>query len=156
VQSLSFKLLLTLTLATLTASCKTPGTASGLKGEGDVADGLNANASDAKERTKWAYRMGLRLASDATVESVQPARFGQAVGIAPGDVVIGLNGRPVRSADNFEQVAKTFVGLGAEAAKWNGVWIVKVRRGYKEFDMQAQKGFDCDPYLLVGCGPLNE
>lgn len=153
----SLKLLLVTAMSLSLTQCKTPGTASAVKGDGDVSDGLNTNAGNAKERTKWAYRMGIVFADDgSTVDSVMPAHFAQSVGVAKGDVVIALNGQAVSSAETFEQVAKTYTGLGNQAAQWNGVWVVKVRRGSKEFDMQAQKNFDCDPYMLVGCGPLND
>lgn len=151
----SGKVLLAIGFVLALTQCKTPGT-SVTKGEGDVQDGLNINQGDAQARTRWAFRMGIRFADDATVAAVVPAQFAQSVGIAPGDIVLALNGQTVRNEANFEQIAQTFVGLGKAAPKWDGVWVVKIRRGAKEFDMQAHKTYDCDPYVLVGCGPLNE
>jgi len=150
------KALLILGFAVFATQCKTPG-GSSVKADGDVEDGLNRNAGNAKERVKWATRMGIVFAGgDSTVEAVAPAHLAQSIGITKGDVVLALNGQAVSSAESFEQVAKKYVGLGNEASQWDGVWVVKIRRGEKEFDMHAADTFDCDPYVLVGCGPLNE
>ena len=154
----AFKSSLMAALAILTAHCKTANSSSGLRDQGDVSDGMQVQAGDMAKRALWAVRMGMELTDGdggAAIASVEPARFAAVIGLSQGDVISALNGKAVTGAADFESKAKAFTGYGPDAAGWSGNWTFKVRRGGREIDVQPPKGYDCDPYILVGCGPLN-
>lgn len=141
----------------LSTACKSTGAAS-LKDADDLSDGMTSHKPDLAKRTHMAGRMGMELgngAGGARVENVEPATFARSIGFVAGDVIKAVNGKSVVDAKAFETVAQAFIGNSKDAAKWSGVWIFKVQRGGKEVSLKPVSGYDCDPYLLIGCGPLN-
>lgn len=148
---------LLLVVPALSTACKSTG-ASSLRDADDLSDGMTSHKPDLEKRSRMAGRMGMELANaagGARVENVEAATFARSIGFAAGDVIKAVNGKPVTDASSFETVAQAFLGDSKDAAKWSGVWSFKVQRGGKELSLKPVSGYDCDPYLLIGCGPLN-
>lgn len=149
-------LVLVATLPVLT-QCRTPASVSNTAGADEIRVGMETHEGDAIKRKSWAARMGFEFQNDAgaaVVKKIEEAQFGRVIGLAEGDVIVAVNGKAVNSAQAFQEAAKAFAGNGAEAARWNGVWTLKVTRGGRALTLKPVAGHDCDPYLLIGCGPL--
>ncbi len=112
---------------------------------------------DLKQAALFSFRMGLKLAATnggIKVEAVEPTQFADVIGVEQGDVITQLNGKPVGTPEQFEEVATTFARGDRVAAKWNGAWVFTVQRGGSPLTVQALEAYDCNPYALIGCGPL--
>lgn len=111
---------------------------------------------DRTQRHIWSVRMGLFLGDEeggARILDVTDASFAASVGLQVGDVITELNGRRLNSQAEFEDIA-VFYASGQES-NWDGVWQFTVSRKDFKKVVRPPDGYACDPYMLVGCGPLN-
>jgi len=119
-----------------------------------MQEGMTVHGQSA-HRELWSVRMGLSFTGDAgalTIGTVQEALFADVIGLKAGDVIQALNGIPVHSAAEFEQVAN---GYAAQTrGSWDGVWRFSVRRGGTVQQITRPEGYACNPYMLIHCGPL--
>lgn len=147
------KAALVLAAAAALASCKTPN-ASGLK-EDEVRDGLDPSAGDPAKVATWQYQLGLDLADGdggASVARLAVAEYAHVVGVKKGDLIVSLSGKPVASAQAFEDAAAALAGNGPDGAKWDGVWTIGVKRDGQEVVLKPARA--CNPYVPAGCGPF--
>lgn len=141
----------------LSMACKSIGGAS-VQNADDLSDSMTIHKPDLAKRRQMTGRMGIVLtdvSGGAKVVNVEPANFARSIGFTAGDVIKAVNGKVITDAKSFEAVAQGFLSSSKDAARWSGVWIFTVQRGGKEVSLKPVKGYDCDPYLLIGCGPLN-
>ena len=136
----------------LAASCKTVQPSS-LHSSQDVTDGLHVNVPS-RNRLAWSVRMGMDLrdaaGAGATIETIMPAEFASVIGLKQGDIILALNSEVITTSAEFETVAQTIITKG-----WNGVWAFRITRGGIEQTVQPLATYECDPFQLVGCGPLD-
>lgn len=100
---------------------------------------------NAFEPRKWAPRMGIVFAEDPAggllVKGLAPVGFAHVVSMKVGSIVTQLNGRDVRSVAEFEEVAADFAANSPQSWRF-------------DFANAPAIQTDCDPFELIGCGPL--
>ena len=68
--------------------------------------------------TAYAQKHGLQLPQGAYVGAVRPGGAGAAAGLAPGDVITAVDGRPVRSDADLEALVRGLQGRRVRVTYW--------------------------------------